>query len=209
VGPESSWAESSVPRGDDYDAQLAARLRGKNPHGEADFVEDLLRRSLGEQHEAGVICDGGCGTGRVAIELAQRGYSLVGVDNDPEMVAVARRKAPGLRWVLEDLASVDLQVSLNLVVLAGNVMVFVGRGHEKAVLRNLARQLVKGGLLVAGFQLIDGELGLEEYDRAAQEIGLYLVERWATWDRHTWNASAAYAVSVHERRDVGDTPMER
>ena len=205
----SGWSESGAPRGDDYDAQLAARLRGKDPHGEANFVEAVLRRSLGEHHTSAVICDGGCGTGRVAIELARRGYSLVGVDNDPEMLTVARRKAPGLRWVPGDLASVDLEAGLNVVVLAGNVMIFVGRGREPSVLRNLARQLANGGLLVAGFQLSRGGLGLHEYDQAAQDAGLHLVERWATWDRQAWNASADYAVSVHERRDAGDRSIAR
>ena len=37
------------------------------------------------------ILDAGCGTGRYAIELARRGYSVHGVDLSPELVEVARQ----------------------------------------------------------------------------------------------------------------------
>jgi len=60
-------------------------------HGEATFVEALgVRRVL----------DAGCGTGRVAIELARRGLDVVGVDADPGMLSAARAKAPELEWAL-------------------------------------------------------------------------------------------------------------
>jgi 2-polyprenyl-3-methyl-5-hydroxy-6-metoxy-1,4-benzoquinol methylase len=50
-------------------------------HGEATFVEGLgVRRVL----------DAGCGTGRVAIELARRGLDVVGLDADPGMLSAAR-----------------------------------------------------------------------------------------------------------------------
>src|SRR5438874_7037834 len=38
------------------------------------------------------------GTGDLAIELARRGVDVVGTDFSDEMLAVARRKAPGLRF---------------------------------------------------------------------------------------------------------------
>ena len=42
------------------------------------------------------VLDAGCGTGRVAIELARRGIEVVGVDADPDMLERARRRAPQL-----------------------------------------------------------------------------------------------------------------
>src|SRR5437870_7853334 len=100
------WISSGAPRGDDYDALVAARLAGKNPHGEADLIVWLLARERVDYRVQ--IVDGGCGTGRVAIELARRGYSVVGVDSDPQMLEVARRNAPRVDWVLGDLATVQL-----------------------------------------------------------------------------------------------------
>lgn len=54
------------------------------------------------------VLDAGCGTGRVARELAQRGVAVVGVDVDAQMLATARAKAPELVWIEHDLASLDL-----------------------------------------------------------------------------------------------------
>jgi len=83
------WLGSTdVPRGDDYDARFTALAQtGQDVHGEAHFIASLGVSS---------VLDAGCGTGRVAIELARRGLDVVGVDLDAAMLAVARRKAPHL-----------------------------------------------------------------------------------------------------------------
>jgi SAM-dependent methyltransferase len=41
------------------------------------------------------VLDAGCGTGRYAIELAQRGYVVHGIDLSPELIAVATRPVGG------------------------------------------------------------------------------------------------------------------
>ena len=87
------WQSSDAPRGQDYDARwerLAAS--GVGVHGEADLIESLLSETGGS-----TVLDAGCGTGRVAIELAARGCAVVGLDADPAMLAAARSKAPDLR----------------------------------------------------------------------------------------------------------------
>jgi len=199
-----SWLESGRPSGSEYDAAIGERLAGRNPHGEADFVERLSRgRSRagdGFRPEAVAVLDGGCGTGRVGIELARRGFDVTGADSDPRMLEAAKQKAPKLPWVLGDLASVQLGRTFDAIVLAGNVLIFVGRGHEAAVVRNLARLLAPGGCLVAGFQLTPGGLSLAEYDALAAASGLTLVERWATWDAEPFAPNGQYAVSVHDNQ---------
>jgi SAM-dependent methyltransferase len=173
---------------DTYDnawAQMAAR--GENIHGEADFVMALGPRS---------VLDAGCGTGRVAIELARRGVDVVGVDLDASMLERAREKARHLPWIVGDLATLELGRRFDVVVLTGNVMIFLEAGTEAAVVRTMAQHLHPGGALVAGFQLKDGGLTLDAYDRDAAEAGLVLTERWATWDRQPY-AGGDYAVSVH------------
>ena len=193
------WLSSGV-RGDDYEAAFAARAAaGQDVHGEADFVCRL---------GVGSVLDAGCGTGRVARELARRGLDVVGVDLDPSMLETARRVAPQLDWREGDLATVDLGRQFEAAILAGNVMIFLTPGTERAVVANLARHLVAGGLLVAGFQLDSrptpagtraGGLALADYDAFARSAGLELVERWATWDCRPWQAGGIYAVSVHRR----------
>ena len=98
-------------------------------------------------------------TGRVAVELARRGYEVAGVDIDDEMISGARAKAPELGWHQLALATFDLgSETFDAVVMAGNVLLFTGpwalRGFCSGSLR--PAHLSLGGALVAGFQLRGG-----------------------------------------------------
>lgn len=189
------WEQTGAPRGDDYDARWRALAEsGENIHGEADLVESLLAGT------GGSVLDAGCGTGRVAIELARRGFTVTGADCDVGMLATARAKAPELHWQDADLADLGdtLPGPFELVLLAGNVMIFLTPGTEGFVVANLAARLAPGGLLVAGFSLQRGRLRLADYDRHARAAGLTLIDRWATWDRQPFE-DGDYAVSVHRR----------
>jgi SAM-dependent methyltransferase len=190
------WQGSDAPRGDHYDARWTAlAAQGRNVHGEADLVEALLRESGGTR-----VLDAGCGTGRVAIELALRGFAVTGVDADAAMLTAAMAKAPDLTWLEADLTDLhdSLDAEFDLVVLAGNVMIFLSPGTEQRVLAQLVDRLGPGGLLVAGFQLKADRLSLAGYDRLCESAGLDPVARWATWDRQPFAASD-YAVSVHRK----------
>jgi SAM-dependent methyltransferase len=178
--------------GDDYQQQfdeLAAS--GVDVHGEAAFVAAFRPSS---------VLDAGCGTGRVAIELARRGIEVVGVDPDPSMIATARRLAPELTWIEADVGQLHLDRRFDVVVMAGNVPLFVVPGTEPALVAGCARHLAPGGALVAGFQL-GVRYALADYDAACSAAGLELAERWATWDRQPFPGDGSYAVSVHRLPD--------
>jgi SAM-dependent methyltransferase len=173
--------------GDRYQERFdALAATGVDVHGEANFVTDL---------GPGSVADAGCGTGRVAIELARRGVDVVGVDPDASMIATARRLAPDLTWVEADMATVELGRLFDVVVMAGNVPLFTPPGTQEALVAGCARHLVAGGRLVCGFQLDQGYT-LADYDAHCAAAGLELTERFATWDRDPLDGGG-YAVSVH------------
>jgi SAM-dependent methyltransferase len=189
--PENPWLRSDHASGDEYDASYERRAAaGENVHGESDLVMSFSPAS---------VLDAGCGTGRIARELARRGVDVVGVDLDDTMLSTARRKAPALTWHCADLASIDLGRTFDVILLAGNVMIFLTPGTESAVVSNLARHLAPGGRLVAGFSLRPGQLTIADYDRLAAAAGLSLVERWSTWDRDPWTPQSDYQLSVHRK----------
>lgn len=202
----SRWAD--LTGGDDGE-RYAARFdelaaSGTDVHGEADLCDALVGRPAR-------ILDAGCGTGRVAVELARRGHDCTGADLDASMLAVARRRAPDLVWIEVDLLDVDLQrlgatQPFDLVVAAGNVVPLLAAGTEPTVVSRLAGVLRPGGLLVAGFGLDSTHLPLPEptvdlpgYDGWCADAGLGLRHRFATWDRESYRGGG-YAVNVHERR---------
>ncbi|NGO76690.1 methyltransferase domain-containing protein [Streptomyces sp. YC504] len=196
------WQElTGGTSGDEYAARFAALARsGKDVHGEARFCSALV--PVGAR-----VLDAGCGTGRVAIRLAELGYDCVGIDLDASMLDVARAQAPELTWVRTDLAAFDpallgIAADFDLVVAAGNVFPLLAAGTEAAVTARLAAALRLGGLLVAGFGLdaahlpVPPGLTVEQYDGYCAAAGLTRVGRFATWDGDAYEGGG-YAVSVH------------
>ncbi len=190
-------------------ARFAARFselaaRGVHVHGEAGFCAGLVAAGAS-------VLDAGCGTGRVALELARRGFRCVGVDVDAEMLKQARDCDPDGNWIQQDLTALCLDMSFDLVVAAGNVIPLLATGTEAAVLHRLASHLRQPGLLVTGFGLDAAHLPLESapfglgaYDEWCVGAGLELVERFGTWGRARFDEPAGYAVSVHRQTSGGD-----
>ena len=203
--PASRWdALTGGERGVEYAARFAElAATGVDVHGEAAMVAGLVPPGAR-------VLDAGCGTGRVAIRLAQLGYDCLGVDADASMLAQARRLAPELPWLLADLAALEavgreLGIPFDLVVAAGNVVPLLAAGTGKTVLAALAGRLRVGGLVVAGFgldpahlPLSDAPVDLATYDSWCACAGLEPAGRFAGWDGAPYR-DGGYAVSLHRR----------
>ena len=57
----------------------------------ADGLESFFRKNA--KGEVKDVLDLACGTGRMTLELAKRGYDMIGVDRSPEMLDSARTAA--------------------------------------------------------------------------------------------------------------------
>lgn len=202
----SRWDRSTVARGAAYDERFERLARaGHDVHGEASFVM---------AYEPSTVLDAGCGTGRVAIELRRRGVSVVGVDLDRAMLETACEKEPDIEWFCGDLATLGLPDPddpaairrFDVVLMAGNVMIFVEPGTEATVVERMADHLVDGGRLVCGFQLTAGRYTVDEYDAACAAAGLVLEQRYSSWSYDPWDLDDGYAVSVHVLPALGETP---
>ena len=82
-------------------------------------------RELAAQADANgqAMLEVACGTGRVAIRLAQEGGKVVGLDLSPAMLDVARDRSAGMRhvcWVQGDMRSFDLGETFGLVLIPGH-----------------------------------------------------------------------------------------
>ena len=103
---------------------------------------------------SGRIVDLGCGTGRLLIPLARRGYSCVGVDLSPHMLAVAAEKARAARVEVDLLLAnlVELDALADGVADAALCMfatlgMIRGREHRAQAVAHMARILKPGGVL--------------------------------------------------------------
>jgi len=117
--------------------------------GEIDFYRELAA----EAHSNGQsVLEVACGTGRVAIRLAQEGVDVVGIDLSPAMLDVAREKSASLsnmRWVQGDMRSFELGETFGLVIIPGHAFQNILTAVDQfACLASIRRHLVPRGLLV-------------------------------------------------------------
>jgi SAM-dependent methyltransferase len=171
-------------------------VQGSDLAGEARLVDALVAPG---SH----VLDAGCGTGRTGAVLHARGHRVVGVDADPVLVAAAREDHAGPTWLVGDLATLDLGAHgidepFDAVVLAGNVMVFVAPGTERAVLSRVGAHLAPDGVAVLGFAT-DRGYPLAAFDADVLATGFTLEHRFSTWDLRPWREAADFAVSVLRR----------
>lgn len=97
-----------------------------------------------------------CGTGRVAIPLAQAGHRVLGVDIDEKMLAFAERKRDfvglqprQLAFEPADLLTLDLKARRFDVaaILFNTFLLFTTLDQQDRVLANAARHLKRGGTM--------------------------------------------------------------
>jgi SAM-dependent methyltransferase len=92
--------------------------------------------------------EAGCGTGRMSLEIARRyGWRMFPIDL--EQTALAFAAAQGCRRLAQaDIAALPFADGQFDAAVSLDVMVYIPRGQEANVIRELARVIAPGGLLV-------------------------------------------------------------
>ena len=88
TGPEAHARELFAPLGPTYDRVGAALSLGQDPRWRRFLVSRLPQSGPVSGH----VLDVATGTGLVAAELLRNGFQVTGVDQSPQMLAVARRR---------------------------------------------------------------------------------------------------------------------
>jgi SAM-dependent methyltransferase len=124
--------------------------------------------AIAEQLGAGCVADIGCGTGTLALRLANRNVQVIAVDPAGGSLRVARAKpgAERVRWIHGDATALP-PLQVDLATMTGNVaQAIVVPGNWEATLRSVFEALRPGGTLV-----------FETRDPACRE--------WEGWNRDT------------------------
>ena len=132
---------------------------------ELDWLKSLDREAR--------ILDYGCGYGRVAAELTDRGFSEVtGVDVSPALIARARRLRPDLDF--EVIASPPTLPNglggVDVVLLIAVLTCVIEDKAQQALVAEVIEALEPGGILyVSDFLVHDSERNRDRYDACARE----------------------------------------
>lgn len=198
MSPEpSKWARM-IAADPDHSHRYIERFKimeaaGHDLYGEARTVDAMAPR------EARIL-DAGCGPGRHAGWLHQRGHRVVGVDVDPVLIAAAQEDHPGPAFLVGDLAELDLpsqgiEADFDIILSAGNVMSFLAPSTRVDTLRRLKDHLTSGGRLVTGFGAGRG-YDFTDFLSDAQVAGLTPVLAFSTWDLRPWQPDSDFLVAV-------------
>jgi SAM-dependent methyltransferase len=166
---------------------------GQDLVGEARLVDAMLPRGAR-------VLDAGSGTGRIGGHLAAVGHDVVGVDGDPVLVAEAEKEHPGARWLVGDLAELDLAASdvtepFHVIVCAGNVMTFLAESTRVEVLRRLRAHVRDDGRAAIGFGAGRG-YEFPDFLADAEAAGWAPDLLLSTWDLRPFTEDADFLVAL-------------
>ena len=122
--------------------------KDKDYNAEADYIHTLINRF--SVNTAKSILDLGCGTGKHAYLLSQRGYSIDGVDRSEEMIALAKKlESQNLHFFIGDITSITLEKKYDVIVLLFHVLSYITKNEDlEAVFKNISKHLKKDGIVI-------------------------------------------------------------
>lgn len=166
---------------------------GDDLAGEARFVDAMAPR------EARIL-DAGCGPGRLGGYLATVGHRVVGVDVDPALIEAAEQDYPGPRWLVGDLAELDLPARgiaepFDVIVSAGNVMAFLAPSTRIQVLSRLRAHVADDGRAAIGFGA-GRDYEFDEFLNDAVDAGFAPDLLLSTWDMRPFTDDSDFLVAL-------------
>lgn len=185
---------------------LAEYYEAVNDAGDYDGLTDYLCRQLARSRvPVHLVLDLACGTGAVSRRLACRGYEVIGVDQSPEMLAVAgsRQQERGAAplYLCQAMENLDLYGTVDAAVCCMDSVNYVL--DKRTLLRALRRVslfLVPGGRLV--FDVVTPRR-LKRLDGQcfSAEVPEGLVTWQAAYDRRS--RLAAFQIDIFSREADG------
>ena len=151
-----------------------------------------------ERSSTGLALDLGCGTGRDAVYLAERGWTVTGIDGVKQAIDAARERSRGagvdVNWILGDvtqLETLDLEESFDFVLDRGCFHALSDSARERCAQGVTSRASPGARLLMFAFQ--PRTLGLGPRGITGEEV---TAKFGPTWD----------VVSVTPEADRGRPP---
>ncbi|MFI6490565.1 class I SAM-dependent methyltransferase [Streptomyces sp. NPDC050564] len=155
----------------------------------------------------GPVADLGCGPGRVTVHLEGLGLDAFGIDLSPEMVAVARRSHPRLRFEVGSMDALDIKDDSLAGALVWYSTVHTPPEELPVHFEEFRRVLTPGGHLLTAFKVGDERVHLDHAYGHDLDLDVYRrpPERVAELLRHAGLIEVARLVREADARE--NTPQ--
>jgi ubiquinone/menaquinone biosynthesis C-methylase UbiE len=119
---------------------------GKDYPAEAKKVRKFIQQY--KQSDGGRLLDIGCGTG-VHANLLSKHYQVEGLDIDPQMLAVARKNYPQIRFQQGDMVNFKLKSKFDIIVCLFSAIGYVKtKSRLQSAIKSMSQHLLPGGVLL-------------------------------------------------------------
>lgn len=152
--------------------------------------------------EDGLLLDAGCATGRQIEELEARGRRVIGLDNDPLMLAAARLNGVRAPLVCGDLRRLPFRsVFSGALCLESPLAHLIDDNEFLTALQNLRRALLPGGRLIIDDYDYVGMFWPGSMGRMRMEIGPIRILESHDYDERSrvWTMKQRFAVNEEGR----------
>jgi SAM-dependent methyltransferase len=102
---------------------------------------------------SGPVLDVGCGPGRLAALLHERGLQVIGIDLSPGMIEIARRDHPGIDFRVGSMTDLELPDGALGGVISWWSIIHLPRDVVPQAFAEFHRVLAPGGVLLLGFHV--------------------------------------------------------
>lgn len=121
-------------------------IKGRKPFdGDIEYYCERVRGVTGE------VLEFGCGTGKIALKLAENGIRVLGVDNAPSMIEIAKEKLEKETWKdrvnfqVSDITKFYSESRYDRIIMPGNVICFIENDSIEQFIESLTGLLNDNG----------------------------------------------------------------
>ena len=173
-----------------------------------DLIEKHCKAKGDGQDGKRILCDLGCGNGRVTSLFPDMGYEVIGVDLSPEMLGRAREGSEDVLWLCQDITELDLFGSCDVFVsLLDTINHIMSEEDVRKIFASFRNFMNKGGVFIFDIGTYDHfskTLGDQVFFEDYEEFTLL-------WDNHYDEEEQINEASLtlFEKTDDGDDSYVR